>query len=191
MAVTRLIRNASRTPSASVFSLNKFNQLLPAHRLRALQMVNLHSRFQENELQEIVILHLIRQFEGLRLTAYRCPSGIWTIGYGHTENVHKGDTITQSQANEYLRQDKEPIETYLNNQQLNISQNQFDALTSLIFNIGISAFSRSTLLKLIRQNPNDPAITAQFLRWIHSDGKVLPGLQRRRTEESKLYFLKM
>lgn len=136
-------------------------------------------------------LLLIRQFEGLRLTAYRCPSGIWTIGYGHTSNVHKGDTTTQSQAEEYLRQDIEPIEAYLNSQQLNISQNQFDALTSLIFNIGISAFSRSTLLKLIRQNPNDPAITAQFLRWIHSDGKVLPGLQRRRTEESKLYFLKM
>ena len=136
-------------------------------------------------------LLLIRQFEGLRLTAYRCPSGIWTIGYGHTENVHKGDTITQSQADEYLRQDIEPIEAYLNNLQLNISQNQFDALTSLIFNIGISAFSRSTLLKLIRQNPNDPAITAQFLRWIHSDGKVLPGLQRRRTEEAKLYFLKI
>ena len=98
-------------------------------------------------------LLLIRQFEGLRLTAYRCPSGIWTIGYGHTSNVHKGDTITQSQADEYLRQDIEPIEAYLNNLQLNISQNQFDALTSLIFNIGISAFSRSTLLKLIRQNP--------------------------------------
>ncbi len=136
-------------------------------------------------------LLLIRQFEGLRLTAYRCPSGIWTIGYGHTSNVHKGDTITQSQADKYLRQDIEPIEAYLNNQQLNINQNQFDALTSLIFNIGISAFSSSTLLKLIRQNPNDPAITAQFLRWVHSDGKVLPGLQRRRTGESKLYFLKM
>ena len=76
-------------------------------------------------------LLLIRQFEGLRLTAYRCPSGIWTIGYGHTENVHKGDTITQSQADEYLRQDIEPIEAYLNNLQLNISQNQFDALTSI------------------------------------------------------------
>ena len=136
-------------------------------------------------------LLLIRQFEGLRLTAYRCPSGIWTIGYGHTSNVHKGDTITQSQADEYLRQDIEPIEAYLNNQQLNISQNQFDALTSLIFNIGIPAFSRSTLLKLIKANPDDPAITAQFLRWIYSDGKPLPGLQRRRTEEAKLYFLKM
>ena len=134
---------------------------------------------------------LIRQFEGLRLTAYRCPSGIWTIGYGHTENVHKGDTITQSQAEEYLRQDIEPIEVYLNSQQLNISQNQFDALTSLIFNIGIPAFSHSTLLKLIKANPDDSAITDQFLRWIYSDGKPLPGLQRRRTEEAKLYFLKM
>ena len=138
-------------------------------------------------------LLIIRQFEGLRLTAYRCPSGIWAIGYGHTCNVHKGDTITPSQADEYLLQDIQPIEAYLNNLRPspNLTQNQFDALTSLIFNIGISAFSRSTLLKLIRQNPNDPTITAQFLRWIHSDGKVLPGLQRRRTEEAKLYFLKI
>ena len=136
---------------------------------------------------------LIRQFEGLRLTAYRCPSGIWTIGYGHTSGVKPGDTITPSQADEYLLQDIQPIEAYLNNLRPspNLTQNQFDALTSLIFNIGIPAFSHSTLLKLIKANPDDSAITDQFLRWIYSDGKPLPGLQRRRTEEAKLYFLKM
>lgn len=138
-------------------------------------------------------LLLIRQFEGLRLTAYRCPSGIWTIGYGHTTGVKPGDAITQSQADEYLLQDIQPIEAYLNSlhPSPNLTQNQFDALTSLIFNIGIPAFSHSTLLKLIKANPDAPAITAQFLRWIYSDGKPLPGLQRRRTEEAKLYFLKM
>ena len=136
-------------------------------------------------------LLLIRQFEGLRLTAYRCPSGIWTIGYGHTSNVRKGDTITQDKAIEYLLLDIEPIEAYLNSLQLNINQNQFDAPTSLIFNIGILAFSGSTLLKLIRQNPNTPAIADEFRRWIHSNGKTLPGLQHRREEEIKLYFLKV
>ncbi len=136
-------------------------------------------------------LLIIRQFEGLRLTAYRCPSGIWTIGYGHTCNVRKGDTITENKAIEYLLRDIEPIEAYLNSLQLNINQNQFDALTSLILNIGISAFSDSTLLKLIRQNSNTPAIADEFSRWVHSNGKILPGLQHRREEEIKLYFLKV
>lgn len=136
-------------------------------------------------------LLLIRQFEGLRLTAYRCPSGIWTIGYGHTSGVKPDDTITQAQANELLEKDVNEVEAYLNRAQLNINQNQFDALTSFIFNIGQTAFTASTMLKLIRKNPNNPAIAAQFSRWIHSNGKVLPGLQRRREEESKLYFLDM
>ncbi len=136
-------------------------------------------------------LLIIREFEGFRLTVYRCPSGIWTIGYSHTCNVRKGDTITKDKANEYLLLDIEPIEAYLNSLQLNINRNQFDALTSLIFNIGISAFSGSTLLKLIRQNPNTPAIADEFRRWIHSNGKILLGLQHRREEEIKLYFLKV
>ena len=134
---------------------------------------------------------IIRHFEGLRLTAYRCPSGIWTIGYGHTSGVKPDDTITQSQAGELLEHDVATVETYLNQLHLNISQNQFDALTSFIFNIGQTAFTTSTMLKLIRKNPNDPAIAAQFSKWILSNGKVLPGLQRRREEESKLYFLDM
>lgn len=133
---------------------------------------------------------LIRQFEGLRLAAYRCPSGIWTIGYGHTIGVHQGDTITQSQADIYLEQDVKSVETYLNRLQLNISQNQFDALTSFIFNIGPSAFTSSTMLRLIKSNPDNPEIAKQFSRWVHSNGHALPGLQRRREEESKLYFMK-
>lgn len=132
---------------------------------------------------------MIRHFEGLSLTAYKCPSGTWTIGFGHTGNVHPGDTITRTQADNLLEQDIAHIEGYLNSLKLTIDQNQFDALTSLIFNIGQTAFSGSTLLKLIRQNPKDPEIAVQFRRWIHCRGQVLPGLQRRREEEIKLYNL--
>ena len=131
---------------------------------------------------------LIQQSEGLRLTSYRCPSGIWTIGYGHTSGVTEGMTITVEEANEFLRQDIVFAEDVVNAQGLTLRQCQFDALVSLVFNIGGSAFRRSTLLKKIRVNPDDNAIMDEFLRWVYSRGKVLPGLQRRRLAEMKLYF---
>lgn len=134
-------------------------------------------------------LLIIRHFEGLSLTAYKCPAGIWTIGYGHTAHVRPGDTITQNQANELLEKDIRRFEQYLDGLALGISQNQYDALISFIFNIGTDAFSKSTMLRKIKSNPNDPSIAAEFRRWIYSQGKVLPGLQRRREEELKLYFL--
>jgi len=130
---------------------------------------------------------IIRQFEGLRLQSYKCPSGIWTIGYGHTAGVHEGQTITQYQAELLLKEDVAEVETYLNYINLPVNQNQFDALTSLVFNIGRTAFSTSTLIKLIRRNPNDPKIPAQFQRWIYAAGQQQPGLIKRREQESKLY----
>lgn len=133
---------------------------------------------------------IIRHFEGLRLSAYRCPSGILTIGYGHTSGVKPDDTITQAQANDLLEHDVQEVEACLNRLQLNINQNQFDALTSFIFNIGQTAFTSSTMLKLIKANPDNPEIEKQFKRWVHSSGQILPGLQRRRQEEARLYFLK-
>ena len=131
---------------------------------------------------------LIQQSEGLRLTSYRCPSGIWTIGYGHTSGVTEGMTITVEEANEFLRQDIVFAEDVVNAQGLTLRQCQFDALVSLVFNIGGSAFRRSTLLKKIRVNPDDNSIMDEFLRWVYSKGKALPGLQRRRLAEMKLYF---
>ena len=131
---------------------------------------------------------LIQQSEGLQLTSYRCPSGIWTIGYGHTSGVTEGMTITVEEANEFLRQDIVFAEDVVNAQGLTLRQCQFDALVSLVFNIGGSAFRRSTLLKKIRVNPDDNSIMDEFLRWVYSRGKALPGLQRRRLAEMKLYF---
>ena len=131
---------------------------------------------------------LIKEFEGLRLKAYKCPGGVWTIGYGHTAGVRPEMVITEAQAEEFLKEDLFSCENAVNNQKLSINQNQFDALVSLIYNIGIGNFQKSTLLRKARVNPNDNSIMDEFLKWVYSKGRVLPGLQRRRLAEMKLYF---
>lgn len=131
---------------------------------------------------------LIKEFEGLRLKAYKCPGGVWTIGYGHTAGVKSGMVITEAQAEEYLKADLIAYERYLNGLGLALNQNQFDALISFIYNVGTGNFSSSTLLRKVRANPQDNSIMDEFLRWVYSKGRVLPGLQRRRLAEMKLYF---
>ena len=133
-------------------------------------------------------ISLIKEFEGLRLKAYKCPGGVWTIGYGHTAGVRPGMVITEAQAEEFLKEDLFSCENAVNNQKLSINQNQFDALVSLIYNIGIGNFQKSTLLRKARVNLNDNSIMDEFLKWVYSKGRVLPGLQRRRLREMKLYF---
>ena len=131
---------------------------------------------------------MIKEFEGLRLKAYKCPGGVWTIGYGHTAGVKPGIVITKTQAEEYLKADLIAFEMYLNGLGLALNQNQFDALVSFIYNVGTGNFSNSTLLRKVRANPRDNSIMDEFLRWVYSKGRVLPGLQRRRLAEMKLYF---
>ena len=133
-------------------------------------------------------ISLIKEFEGLRLKAYKCPGGVWTIGYGHTAGVKPGIVITKAQAEEYLKADLIAFERYLNGLGLALNQNQFDALISFIYNVGIGNFSSSTLLRKVRVNPQENSIMDEFLRWVYSKGRVLPGLQRRRLAEMKLYF---
>ncbi|MDO4826413.1 MAG: lysozyme [Bacteroidia bacterium] len=131
---------------------------------------------------------LIRQSEGLRLTAYRCPAGVWTVGYGHTAGVVPGMGISLEQAEAFLRQDIETAEGIVNAEHLNLRQCQFDALVSFVFNIGGGNFRKSTLLMKVKVNPDDNSIMDEFLRWVYAKGKVLPGLQKRRLAEMKLYF---
>lgn len=131
---------------------------------------------------------LIKRFEGLRLEAYRCPAGVLTIGYGHTKDVRAGLRIDTEKANSLLKSDIEFIESQLNALDLKLTQNQYDALVSFIFNVGFNNFRQSTLLTKIRINPNDNSIMDEFLRWVYAGGKVLVGLQRRRLAEMKLYF---
>jgi len=131
---------------------------------------------------------LIRRFEGLRLTAYRCPAGVWTVGYGHTSGVVPEMTITKERATEFLKQDIIVAEGIVNAECINLRQCQFDAIVSFVFNVGGGNFRKSTLLKKIRANPDDNSIMDEFLRWVYAKGVVLPGLQKRRLAEMKLYF---
>ena len=107
-------------------------------------------------------LLLIKSFEQLRLNSYLCPAGKWTIGYGHTDGVNEVDA--------------------------DLTQEQFDALVSFVFNVGVQAFRVSTLRKLVERNPNDPKIADEFRRWVYAGDKKLPGLIKRREQEIKLYY---
>lgn len=131
---------------------------------------------------------LIKQFEGLRLEAYLCPAGIWTIGYGHTSGVSPNSFITIQEVDEYLHRDVAAIEMQLNKLNLSLRQCQWDAIVSFVFNVGIGNFKASTLLAKIRINPDDNSIIDEFLRWVYANGKVMRGLQKRRLTEMKLYF---
>lgn len=131
---------------------------------------------------------LIKDFEQLQLKSYRCPAGVWTIGYGHTKGVTRNMSITPQQAEEYLRQDVSHFELELATHHLDLTQCQYDAVISLMFNIGADAFARSTLLRKLKANPNDPTIADEFRRWIYASGKPLEGLKKRREQEIKLYY---
>jgi len=134
-------------------------------------------------------LNLIKEFEGLKLEAYKCSAGVWTIGYGHTQNVKKGMKITKEEAEKFLQQDIVNFEKQLNSLGLNLRQNQFDALISLIFNIGFGTFKKSVLYNRIKANPDDLAIKNIWERsFIRAGGHILPGLIRRRKKEAQLYF---
>jgi len=104
--------------------------------------------------------------------------------------VKSTDVIDKAQAEYFLRQDVEFAEKEVNKHNLNINQNQFDALVSFVFNLGVGNFARSTLLRKIKSNPDDPTIRKEFERWVYAGGKVLNGLVRRRKEEANLYFTK-
>lgn len=134
-------------------------------------------------------INLIKQSEKLKLTAYKCPAGVWTIGWGHTKGVKMGQVITIQEANRMLCEDVAVCESAVNRLvKSSINQNKFDALVDFVFNLGAGNLASSTLLKLINNNPNDPAIKAQFMRWVHSGSKVLPGLVIRRERDVELYF---
>ena len=134
------------------------------------------------------IINSIATNEGLRLRAYKCPAGVWTIGYGHTSGVKPADVITKEQAFEFLKVDLKWAEDEVNKQLPDINQNQFDALVSFVFNVGVGNLRKSTLLKKAKADPNDKTISLEFAKWNKGGGKVLPGLVRRRKEESDLYF---
>ena len=133
-------------------------------------------------------IDLIKCWEGLRTNAYLCPAKVWTIGYGHTRTAKPGMMISHNKAEELLLEDVRKYEAAVNSFcSVPITQNQFDALVSFTFNVGIAAFSQSTLLKLLNQGKYKSA-ALQFDRWVYAGSKKLPGLVLRREAEKQLFL---
>lgn len=130
----------------------------------------------------------IQEFEGLRLTAYKCPAGVWTIGHGHTKGVKMGQTITKAQAETLLRGDLLPCENYVRGLNLELTQGQFDALVDFCFNLGTAALQRSTLLQKIRTKADELTIRNEFAKWVNAGGVRLQGLVKRRAWEADRFF---
>jgi GH24 family phage-related lysozyme (muramidase) len=139
-------------------------------------------------------LALIRSFEGCKLKAYKDAAGIWTIGYGTTriagKPVKPSLTISQAEAEILLQHQvaehwnaAEKHILYANE----LSQEQIDALASFVYNVGVTAFKESTLLKLLNRG-QDEHVSYEFLRWNKAGGKVLRGLTRRREAERQLFL---
>ncbi|WP_191939625.1 lysozyme (plasmid) [Pantoea agglomerans] len=134
-------------------------------------------------------LELIKQSEGIFLQAYRCPANVLTIGYGHTAGVQPGDVITAKQADTFLQEDvAESVRAVNRLVTVPLTQNQFDALVSFVFNLGIGNFRTSTLLKKLNAGDYTGAAD-EFSRWVRAGGKQLPGLIKRRDAEKSLFLL--
>ena len=140
-------------------------------------------------------IDLMHKYEGCKLSSYLCPAGVFTIGFGNTfyedgSKVQPNQHISQKRANELFENivnksfDIKPL------LKVELNENQYSALVCFAYNVGMANLKKSTLLKKVNINPNDPSIVSEFLKWNKAGGKVLNGLTNRRIAESKLYFEK-
>lgn len=144
------------------------------------------------------IKDFVKAKEGLSLTAYLCPAKVWTIGYGNTSyetgiKVKQGDKISKERAELLFNNTFENFALLV--KQLvfksTLNDNQFSALVSFAYNVGIGNLTKSTLLRKVKANPNDKTIANEFAKWNKGGGKVLAGLTSRRAKESDIYFKKI
>ena len=140
-------------------------------------------------------LNTIQQFEGLKLTAYQDSVGIWTIGFGNIFNldtgkpIKQGDVITQETADRWLKIEVDNLQAKMKKViTVPLNDNQWTALTSLVYNIGFGAFKRSTLLRLLNAGATKDEVAKQFLRWNRAGGKEVKGLTNRRQAEFNLFL---
>lgn len=131
----------------------------------------------------------IEQWEGFRETAYLCPAGVLTIGFGHTgSDVKEGQVVTYKEAYDMLLEDLKRyasgLAAWVN---VKVTEGQYIALLSLAFNVGVGAVAKSTLLRLLNAGDIEAA-GDEFLKWTYAAGRELPGLVRRRREERKLFL---
>ena len=137
-------------------------------------------------------IRIIKKYEGFRSKAYLCPAGVWTIGYGFTQGVKPGDVMTQGLAEQRLSTEIEirakELYQLLHTRGIVVGQNQFDALLSFAYNVGLNAFKKSTMLKCLMSKDLAGA-AVQFDRWVYGPNKVkLRGLIARRSEEKQLFL---
>ena len=130
------------------------------------------------------LINQIKKFEACVLTAYQDAKGVWTIGYGHTAGVKKGDRITLYQAEQFLKEDLQKFEAEANKCKRITTQGKYDAILDFIYNCGPANFNSSTLKKYIECGKATWEIQEQFLRWVNSGGKKLGGLVSRRIWEA-------
>lgn len=136
---------------------------------------------------------LIKESEGFKSVAYLDTGGVWTIGYGtikypNGNRVKKGDRCTQAEALEWLKNDCQWVDACLDKYvKVTVSQNQFDALASFVYNVGETAFVKSTMLKALNAG-NYAGTAAQFDRWVYDNGKKIQGLYNRRMREKELFL---
>tara|TARA_R110002050_G_scaffold178087_2_gene311297 strand:- start:25 stop:453 length:429 start_codon:yes stop_codon:yes gene_type:complete len=132
-------------------------------------------------------IDMVKHFEGFKAVAYLCPANVWTIGYGRTKNVKDGDITSMPQATRDL---EEELVEFGNQVQrvvdVELSQNEFDALTSWTYNLGVGNLQSSTLLKKLNAGDKD-SVPSEMLRWNKAAGKVLAGLTTRRQAEADLW----
>jgi lysozyme len=132
-------------------------------------------------------LDLIKLHEGCKLIAYQDVVGIWTLGYGHIQGVRQGDTCTQEEADAWLRQDVHSAENCIEKSvSVSLTQCEFDALCSFVFNLGCAALRNSTLLRKLNSQDYDGA-AAEFKKWDHAGGIQVAGLTKRRADEAELF----
>ena len=138
-------------------------------------------------------LALIRRFEGFRANAYRCPAGVWTIGYGHTAQagppaVRPGMVLGEDEANRILAADvqrfADGVASLLAHE---VSAAQFSALVSFAYNVGLTAFGASSVLKAVNDGRLGD-VPARLKLWVKAGGRVLPGLERRRAAEAEMFM---
>ena len=138
------------------------------------------------------LIEAIKRCEGFRGAAYRCPAGVWTIGYGHTYGVKCGDRMTREEAERVLRHDLLEFEAFVEKLDVSERQHKFDALVDFAFNVGCDALEGSTLLKKIRACRPDAEVREEFMKWVWATvgGKKrkLDGLVKRRKWEAARFF---
>jgi lysozyme len=132
-------------------------------------------------------ISLIKKFEGCELEAYKCAAGVWTIGYGHTKDVKEGDSILKEDAESMLMHE---LQKYCNDVNIavkvDLKQNEFDALVSWTYNLGLTNLNSSTMLKVLNEGKHNE-VPAQIKRWNKASGQVKQGLVRRREAEALMF----